>query len=390
MPPGTPYHGLIPPFPIRVDQFGAVPQLDAAPPALHLLSHTHSDHIVGLSAKSFASQIICSADAKEMLLKHEVYGARALVDAELRAEVRVGRTFGHLKVPPVVRDGRVEYAGSRDLLKTLPLNTPTRIELSASQKITLTLIDANHCPGAVMFLVEGPDSAVLHTGDFRAEPWFLDDMRRNPFLQRYLAPMFPAPATPGSAPLFKTLDTIYLDTACMLSDKEVPTKADGTRDLVELMALLPPTTIFFINAWTWGYEEILRAVARAFHSQIHVDRYKHTVFSRLADPFLRSLVTLDASQTRFHACERFNRCSYADAEGVVYINPVTMGKPKWAEYRAQTESRLRAAQPVTVLVNQRSDHALSIAYTNCSSSHSRATRLSLSSAPSSRSSGPSA
>jgi len=77
--------------------------------------------------------------------------------------------------------------------------------------------------------VEGAQGAVLHTGDFRAEPWFLDDIRRNPFLQPYLAP----PEMPGSAqrdskyqgePLFKTLDAIYLDTACLLSTSEPPTK----------------------------------------------------------------------------------------------------------------------------------------------------------------------
>ena len=33
----------------------------------------------------------------------------------------------------------------------LPLNTPTVIELENGQEITLTLIDANHCPGAVMY-----------------------------------------------------------------------------------------------------------------------------------------------------------------------------------------------------------------------------------------------
>ena len=260
MPTGTPFHGFIPPFPIRVDEFGPAP----AVPALHLLSHTHSDHIVGLSAKSFASTVICSADAKEMLLRHEVYNERALRDVDLREEARLSRTFGHLKVPPMLRDGRFDYSGSRDLLvcllysplntwlivhkKTLPLNVPTKIELFDNQTVTITLFDANHCPGAVMyfrvyskvrvfkhfyrFLVEGSQGAVLHTGDFRAEPWFLDDIRRNPFLQPYLTP----PETPGSAVLgqrdskyqgdrlYKTLDAIYLDTACLLSTTEVPTK----------------------------------------------------------------------------------------------------------------------------------------------------------------------
>ncbi len=167
MPTGTPFHGFIPPFPIRVDEFGSTPGITAVP-ALHLLSHTHSDHILGLSAKSFASTIICSADAKEMLLKHELYKERALRDTDLCDEARLSRTFGHLRVPPLLRDGRIDYTGSRDLLvchfyfhaetscpsftqRTLPLNTPTNIELSDNQIITLTLFDANHCPGAVMY-----------------------------------------------------------------------------------------------------------------------------------------------------------------------------------------------------------------------------------------------
>jgi hypothetical protein len=80
--------------------------------------------------------------------------------------------------------------------------------------------------------VEDGQSAVLHTGDFRAEPWFLDNIRRNPFLQPYLSPpKVHEGAIPGQldekrlgAPLFKTLDAIYLDTACLFSTIEVPTK----------------------------------------------------------------------------------------------------------------------------------------------------------------------
>jgi hypothetical protein len=42
----------------------------------------------------------------------------------------------------------------------------------------------------------------------------------------------------------------------------------ATSGLVELMALLPPTTLFFINTWTWGYEDILKAIFAAFNSKV--------------------------------------------------------------------------------------------------------------------------
>ncbi len=60
-----------------------------------------------------------------------------------------------------------------------------------------------------------------------------DDIRRNPFLQPYLAPtearegavLWQREARCSGAPLFRTLDTIYLDTECLLTMKEeVPTK----------------------------------------------------------------------------------------------------------------------------------------------------------------------
>ena len=116
MPTGTPYQSCIPPYRIRVDDFATPANQDlTSTPLLHLLTHTHSDHINGLSAKSFGYKVYCSEDAKQMLLRHEVYAERELQALELRSEKI--RTYAHLRVgSQVCPDGTMYYMGSRDLL----------------------------------------------------------------------------------------------------------------------------------------------------------------------------------------------------------------------------------------------------------------------------------
>ncbi|KAI9456327.1 hypothetical protein HD554DRAFT_2145601 [Boletus coccyginus] len=386
MPPGAPYHSFALPYPIRVDNF--TDTLDDLPPPynrprLHLLTHTHSDHIAGLASKSFAHRVICSPDAKEMLLRHEVYAERSLHDHQYRAEKK--KTFAHLKVDPyVMPNGQKLFTGSRDLLFAVPLNTPTEFDISESETVTITLIDANHCPGSVMFLIEGARGTILHTGDLRAEPWFLSSIQRNHFLQPYLASssedlqIFVARREgthPEAGGLVKTLEAIYLDTACLLSPLVVPTKERAVQGIVGLMALFPSTTHFFINTWTWGYEDILKGIAHAFHCKIHFDRYKHSIYSHGSDPFLRALGTRDAASTRFHACERFDRCSFVDVppydygakgavappslEGkkVVYVNAVNMSCSRWEDYQANIKRRVSRGEYVDSLFVPLSRHS---------------------------------
>ena len=119
MPSGVPYHGLMLPYPIRVDEFTCLPSDYPVAPKLHLLTHTHSDHVHGLSSKSFGYTVVCSEDAKQMLLLDEVFNERSMFEHGERAEKR--RTFKHLKVAPLKRrDGTVEHGG-RDLLVRMVL-----------------------------------------------------------------------------------------------------------------------------------------------------------------------------------------------------------------------------------------------------------------------------
>ena len=130
------------------------------------------------------------------------------------------------------------YKDLAKIVKSLPLETPAIIELKPGLRIQVTLLYANHCVGAVMFLVEGDGKAILYTGDIRSEPWWVNAIARNPCVIEYASGL-------------KRLDCIYLDTS-MLDDYHLESKANGVQELLKKVAQYPDDTIFHFQAWTYG------------------------------------------------------------------------------------------------------------------------------------------
>ncbi|KAK3384414.1 hypothetical protein B0T24DRAFT_83307 [Lasiosphaeria ovina] len=338
------FNGLVAEFPdIRVDFFRNHAHL--RPPLACFLSHVHSDHLAGL--ESLRSPFVyCSAATKEMLLRLERFPCR-INYAKGILEARIQR-YKHLKT----------------LLKPLPLDTPTTLELEPGNHIRVTLFNANHCPGAVMILFEGQGKAALYTGDIRSEPWFVNTLVRSPSLIEY---------SYG----FKTIDTIYLDTSFIDDDVEFPPKSDGLRELLEKVAGYPADTIFHFQAWTYGYEDVWIVLSKALNSKIHVDEYKMLIYSSLVEkgrsdnsntstgtarlpqqqqqqfhlcpeaaPLVGFIcgnthhpgclttlhdVDVNGERIRLHSCEKGNYCQTivekSSRGGVVWIQPITARLP---------------------------------------------------------------
>ncbi|CAG8567813.1 10809_t:CDS:2, partial [Dentiscutata erythropus] len=154
---------------ITVDAFkyGSIPNCTA-----YFLSHFHSDHYVGLSSKWSHGPIYCSTVTGNLVVQQ-------------------------LQVKPYY-------------VRKLAMNEEIAIDKTNT---TVTLIDANHCPGSVLFLFKtkcanGEIKRYLHTGDFRACPRQV---------------LHPALAQPNNPPInILYLDTTYLnERSCFPAQEQV-------------------------------------------------------------------------------------------------------------------------------------------------------------------------
>jgi hypothetical protein len=142
----------------------------------YFLSHFHSDHYTRLSANWRHGPIYCSKITANLVIE------KLGVDSQW--------------------------------VKSLPMDTECKIEDS---DVTITLMDANHCPGSVLFLFKVPQPngrqclRYLHTGDFRAAP------------KMCFHPQIIQPANPPIDILY--LDTTYLDPRYAFPAQEESIKA---------------------------------------------------------------------------------------------------------------------------------------------------------------------
>lgn len=235
------------------------------------------------------------------------------------------------------------YKHLKNLLKPIPLQTPTVIELSPGEEICVTLFDANHMPGAASFLIEGKRGvgngrAILYTGDIRAESWWVNRLAGHVAMVPYT-----------THPRQKRLNTVYLDTTFAAQAPQYqhfPTKAGGIAELLQQIRALPNGTVFYFNAWTFGYEEVWLALSRALDTQVHLDAYRHGIYQSLQKslgpglecheaPVLcgvkvgnhtrRGIVTENAGVT-LHCCELGTGCPVMGHDGsqanVIQIRPI--------------------------------------------------------------------
>ena len=162
-------------------------------------------------------------------------------------------------------------------IKILPLDEPRVIF-----GVEVTLLDANHCPGSVMFLFKlVTGKTILHVGDFRAHP----KHESMPALWNC------------------NIDVLYLDTTYCDSFYRFPSQDDileKCTSIVKNHIKLNPKTLIFVGSYTIGKERVFKSFATAIDCKIWANPEKLRILNCLEDDEIKSRLTSDKNSAQIH------------------------------------------------------------------------------------------
>uniref|UniRef100_A0A8D2AVF9 DNA cross-link repair 1A protein n=1 Tax=Sciurus vulgaris TaxID=55149 RepID=A0A8D2AVF9_SCIVU len=229
-----PFYKKVPGTRFTVDafQYGVVEGCTA-----YFLTHFHSDHYAGLS-KNFTFPVYCS----------EITGNL------LKSKLHVQEQYVH----------------------PLPMDTECVVD-----GVRVVLLDANHCPGAAMILFYLPNgAAVLHTGDFRADP----SMER-------------------SLLAGQKIHTLYLDTTYCSPEYTFPSQQEVIQFAINTAfeaVTLNPHALVVCGTYCIGKEKVFLAIADVLGSKVGMSQEKYKTLRCLNIPEINSLITTDMCSSLVH------------------------------------------------------------------------------------------
>ncbi|XP_003787201.1 DNA cross-link repair 1A protein [Otolemur garnettii] len=229
-----PFYKKIPGTGFTVDafQYGVVEGCTA-----YFLTHFHSDHYAGLS-KHFTFPVYCS-EITGNLLKNKLH---------------VQEQYIH----------------------PLPMDTECVVN-----GVKVVLLDANHCPGAVMILFYLPNGTIiLHTGDFRADP----SMER-------------------SLLAGQKVHTLYLDTTYCSPEYTFPSQQEVIQFAINTAfeaVTLNPCALVVCGTYSIGKEKVFLAIADVLCSKVAMSQEKYKTLRCLNIPEINSLITTDMCSSLVH------------------------------------------------------------------------------------------
>ncbi|KAM3359996.1 5' exonuclease Apollo isoform X1 [Capsicum galapagoense] len=229
----------------------------------HFLTHAHKDHTQGIC--TYASDpIYCSHLTKTLVLQHFPQ-----LDGSFFVGIEVGQCI-------VIKDPDGDF--------------------------TVTALDANHCPGALMFLYEGKFGNLLHTGDCRLT---IECLQQLPL--KYVG-------TPGKAPKCQ-IDCIFLDCTFGQSPLKMPSRQSAIQQIINCIWKHPQAPTVYLTCDLLGHEEILVHVSQTFGCKIYVDKAKTPECFQALELMVPEILSEDTS-SRFQLFDGFPKL-YERAEAKI-------------------------------------------------------------------------
>ena len=183
---------------------------------------------------------------------------------------------------------------------------PLEMGLNIVDNVRVTLIDANHCPGAVLLLFELPSGVrILHCGDFRASA----DHWTNPLLLKhridvvYLDTTYCDPS--HTFPSQKTVLELISELSRKVDRGSSPQSIMNGNTLQNFFKVVNPIqntskTLFVVGSYLIGKEKVFMAVANAVTGKVYTNPRKREIYETLQDPRLTELLTGDPCKAKVH------------------------------------------------------------------------------------------
>lgn len=149
------------------------------------------------------------------------------------------------------------------------------------ESLSVTLIDANHCPGAVMFLFEGYFGRILYTGDFR----YSHSLNCEASFTRVCS---------------STVDKLFLDNTFCSPRCNFPSREKAMGEMLSIISEHADHRIM-IGLRKLGKESLLVAIAKYFRTRIFVTEERFHRFELLQLP---DVFTTVESETRINVVDQ--------------------------------------------------------------------------------------
>ncbi len=222
---------------------------------LHLLSHAHSDHTSGLKNNWMKAPILCTDITVEIILT--------------RFNL-IPKSIFILKQPG---------------------------ELVELDDIEIQIVDANHCPGSVMFSCKSNKSQqkVVFTGDFRLN----DNIREN-------------------IDQFTNADIMYLDCTFNKPIFQFPSQTQAISEVINIIEKNSNQNIN-IGVYSIGKNKLIQAISEHFTTRIYTPKKLYDVYKAIG---MNKFVTTKKSNAWIHSYPRhYMERKTLEIDGVVKIIP---------------------------------------------------------------------